>query len=74
MEKYWAIDYVGEDDCELVCDDQLYATEEAAQAVLNKLPNPEQHEISFYSLPDLSEIFGGEFEIDEQLKVIYPQW
>ena len=72
--KYWAIDYVGENDCELVCDDQLYATEDAALAVLNKLPNPEQHEVNFYSLPDLSEIFGGEISIDSDLKIHYPTW
>ena len=71
--KYWAIDYVGKDDCELVCDDQLYATEEEAQAVLARLPRPDLHEVSWYSIPDLSEIFGGEITIDDQLKVLYPR-
>lgn len=74
--KYWAIDYVDSTgaECELVCDDQLYATEEEAWAVLERLPQPELHEVSWYSEPDLSEIFGGEISIDSDLKVHYPTW
>ena len=74
--KYWAIDYVNTNDaeCELVCDDQLYATEEEALAVLARLPQPELHEVSWYSILDLSEIFGGKISIDSDLKVHYPTW
>lgn len=74
--KYWAIDYVNGEaaECELVCDDQLYATEEEAQAVLEKLPRPDLHEVSWYSLPDLQEIYMSEISIDDQLRVHYSQW
>ena len=72
--KYWAIDYVDDTWCELVCDDQLYATEDEARAVIPQLPRPDCHEVNWYSLADLSEVYGGEVSVDTDLKVHYPQW
>ena len=72
--KYWVIDYINKDECELVCDDQLYATEEEAQAALERLPQPDLHEVNWYSLPDLYEIYDGNFTIDDQLRIFYPHW
>ena len=75
--KYWAIDYVNGEmgECELVCDDQLYATEEEAQAVLDKLPRPDLHEITWYTFKDLQELYHCEsLEIDDKLKVYCNNW
>ena len=72
--KYWAIDYINKDECELVVGDQLYPTKEEAEAVISELPRPELHEVNWYGLGDLSEIYSGEVYVDDQLRVHYPHW
>ena len=71
MKNYWAIDYVDSYDCELICDDQLYETEEAALEVMNKLPRPDLHEVTSYTPLDLPEIYGHKVTISEDLKILY---
>lgn len=72
--KYWAIDYINSElaECELVCDDQLYATEEEAQAIIDKLPRRNLYEVNWYSKVDLYDVYDTEdIEITEDLRVIY---
>ena len=53
MEKFWALDYVDEHECELVVDGQLYATEEEAYAAREALPHPERYDVTWYTKADL---------------------
>ena len=68
--KYWALDYVDEETCELVVDNQLYKTEEEALAALRKLPHPEHYEVNWYTIRDLEDdIFYDYVSIDDKMKV-----
>ena len=73
MTRYWAIDYVGECECELVIDDQLYATEDEAQMALEQMDDDNQkyYEINWYTLTDLEDdVYTAPIHIDENLKVV----
>lgn len=70
MTVYYALDYVSSTECELVYDDQLYATEQEAEEAR---PNFSYFEVNWYSLKDLEEIYNGPVTIDENLQV-HSQW
>ena len=71
MTRYWAIDYVGDYECELVVGNQLYATEDEAARALGKLDNAKYYEVNWYTLADLEDdVYTAPFHIDENLKVI----
>lgn len=69
MKLWYALDYVNGDECELVYNDQLYATETAAQAAREATDRPDLFDISWYGMADLQEIFNGEVDIDKNLLV-----
>ena len=71
MMKYYALDYVNGElgECELVYNDQLYLTEEAADAAREATGRPELFDITWYSRMDLEETYNTEISIDEHLKV-----
>ena len=70
MEKFWALDYVDEYECELVVDAQLYATEEEAYAAREAKAHPERYDITWYTLADLEQdVFGSKIRITPELKV-----
>lgn len=75
MEKFWAIDYVGECCCELVVGNQLYASEAAAQEACNFLNSTtdsgEGYEVNWYTLADLEDdVYDCPFTINDSLEVI----
>lgn len=57
--KYWALDYVnGQDgECELVYNDQLYATEEEAYAAREATGRPDLFDVTWYTPLDLDDIY-----------------
>ncbi len=74
--KYWALDYVnGRDgECELVYNDQLYATEADAAAAREATKCPDLFDITWYTTADLRDTVycleaGEVLEIDKDLKV-----
>lgn len=70
MEKFWALDYVDEYECELVVDAQLYATEKEAAAARELKQDPERYDITWYTKADLEDdVFGCEIFITPELKV-----
>ena len=70
MEKFWALDYVDEYECELVVDGQLYATEEEAYAAREAMPHPERYDITWSTKADLEDdVFGCEIIITPELKI-----
>ena len=75
MEKFWALDYVDEHECELVVDGQLYATEEEAYAAREALPHPERYDVTWYTKADLErDVFMCDVEITPELKVEVTEW
>lgn len=69
--KWYAIDYVSDCECELVYNDQLYLTEEAAQAACDELARPDYFEVNWYQLGDLAEVYNTDnFEITDDLRVV----
>lgn len=72
MTKYWALDYINAQDseCELVYNDQLYATEEEAEAAREATGRPDLFDINWYTINDLEDdIYTCAFEIQDDLKV-----
>ena len=72
MEYFWAIDYVDENECELVIDDQLYASKQDAIEALMDREDRDFCEIEKYSLVDLEDIYDGtlsQWGIDTDLRV-----
>ena len=71
MEKYYALDYVcGElGECELVYNDQLYATEEEAEAAREATGRPDLFDITWYTPLDLDEVYGRTVTILDNLIV-----
>lgn len=70
MEKFWALDYVDEYECELVVDGQLYETEEAALEARAQMEYPERYDISWYTKADLEDdVFCCDVIITPELKV-----
>lgn len=69
MKKYWALDYVDDTFCELVCDDRVYDTEEEATAIRESKADKENYEVVWYSLADLKEIFDGNLLAIEEGRV-----
>ena len=69
--KYWALDYVNgaDNECELVYNDQLYRTEEAAEAARASTQRPDLFDITWYTIKDLEEVFAHPVEINDDLKV-----
>ena len=57
--KYWALDYVnGQDgECELVYNDQLYSTEEEANAAREATGRPDLFDVTWYTPLDLDDIY-----------------
>lgn len=69
---YWAIDYVDELECELVCNDQLYTSWNDANAALQELyGDSENYEINSYGLGDLEDVYNQGFTINNKLQVLY---
>ena len=71
--EFYSLDYVnGQDgECELVYDDQLYATKEAAYAARAAMSRPELFDVTMYRRIDLYEVYGTtSLEIDSHLRVI----
>jgi hypothetical protein len=74
MEKYWALDYVNGElsECELVYEDQLYLTEEEAEAAARATARPELFEVTWYSIADLREVYETDpIVINDKLQVVY---
>lgn len=74
MTKYWAIDYVDDNECELVIGDQLYQTEEMARWALAQREDAEHYEVNWYTCQDLEDtVYCIEdqmiLEIDKDLQV-----
>lgn len=72
MEYFWAIDYVDENECELVLDDQLYASKQDAIEALMDREDRDVCEIGKYSLVDLEDVYDGtltQWGIDTDLRV-----
>lgn len=67
--KYWALDYVDDSECELVVNDQLYLTEESALYAATATRRPDLYEVTWYTIPDLKEIYDGDIYIDSHLKI-----
>ena len=69
--KYWALDYVnGQDnECELVYNDQLYLTEEAAVAAREATGRPDLFDITWYTPLDLDEVYSRHVTILDNLMV-----
>lgn len=59
MEYFWAIDYVDENECELVIDDQLYASKEDAIEALMDREDRDLCEVEKYGLVDLEDVYDG---------------
>lgn len=74
MEKYYALDYVDEHECELVCDNKVYYTRAEAEAARVALPHPDLYEINWYTLADLADIYETEVYVDENMNVHYVEW
>lgn len=75
MEKYWALDYVDDRECELVYNDQLYLTKAAARAAAKATGHPENFDVTPYRMVDLMDVYQADaLEIDEdtlRVKGIY---
>lgn len=69
MEKYWALDYVDDEECEMIVNDQLYATEEEAARARDELEDPIHYEVTWYSIYDLEFEYGRKVHITTDLKV-----
>ena len=71
--RYWAVDYIGDTDCEIIVNDQLYASEEDAERARAAMAaeDEEDFEVNWYSDPDLREIFDGNYTIDDNLVLHY---
>ena len=69
--KYWALDYVnGQDgECELVYNDQLYATEEEAYAAREATGRPDLFDVTWYTPLDLDDIYCHRVTILDNLIV-----
>jgi len=66
MEKYWALDYTDDRECELVYDDQLYLTKTAARAAAKATGHPEHFDVTPYRLIDLKAVYQDDsLEIDK---------
>lgn len=75
MEKYWALDYVDDCECELVYRDQLYKTESEAMIALWELGSPKNLEVNWYTRKDLEEdVYSTEIYIDDELRVHAVEW
>lgn len=68
---YYALDFVNSEECELVYDEQLYMSEEAAASARAGMRRPECFDITPYRLIDLEDVFGGPVTITDDLKVEY---
>lgn len=66
MEKYWALDYTDDRECELVYNDQLYLTKTAAKAAAKATGYPEHFDVTPYRLIDLKAVYQDDsLEIDK---------
>ena len=66
--KYWAIDYINGElgECEVVYNDQVYKSEEEAAAARIATGRPDLFDVSWYTMPDLEEIYDyHKVNIDE---------
>lgn len=53
MKRFWAIDYVDENECELVVNGQLFLTElDAIEDIMDR-PNRDNLEVNWYTIEDL---------------------
>ena len=69
--NYWALDYVNGElgECELVYNDQLYATEKEAEAAREATGRPDLFDITWYTPLDLDEVYGRTVTILDNLIV-----
>ena len=69
--KYWALDYVNSQDneCELVYNDQLYATEEEAYAAREATGRPDLFDVTWYTQLDLDDVYSHHVTILDNLIV-----
>ena len=76
MKKYYALDYVdGElNECELVYNDQLYATQEEAEQARAGMSRPDLFDVTWYGIKDLEEIYDTEVRVNDKLEVCYVEW
>lgn len=66
MEKYWALDYTDDRECELVYNDQLYPTKAAARTAAKATGHPENFDVTPYRLVDLIDVYQADsLEIDK---------
>lgn len=66
---YYALDFVNSEECDLVFEDQLYATEEEAAAARATMSCPECFDITPYRIIDLQDVYCGPVYVDENLRV-----
>jgi len=73
MVKYWALDYINGElgECELVYNDQLYATEDEAISAREATGRPDLFDTNWYSKLDLEELYNMPVSIDKHLRVHY---
>lgn len=57
--EYYTLDYINQDECELVYNDQLYASWEEANAAREATGRPELFEIAKYRFIDLAAIYSA---------------
>lgn len=71
MIKYWALDYVNslDNECELVFNDQLYHTEDAAQEAAKATGRPDLFDVTWYGIKDLEELYDGKIIITADLHI-----
>ena len=71
--KYWAVDYVGSTDCELIVNDQLYASEEDAERACAAMAGEDEgdYEVNWYTDLDLYADYDGNYTIDKNLVIHY---
>lgn len=70
--RYWAVDYIGDTDCEIIVNDQLYASEEDAERARAAMAAEDgDFEVNWYTDPDLREICDGNYTIDDNLVLHY---
>lgn len=70
MEKFWALDFVGERECELVYNDQLYKSWDEANTARVETGRPELFDITEYRLVDLEDVYDSKVQITNDLHVL----
>ena len=72
--KYWALDYVNgmDNECELIYNDKLYATEQDAEVARENTGRPDLFDITWYTLADLREVFNCKtLMVTDDLRIVF---